>query len=130
MLLGSCLGFISGKKWKDHRQATEEPFTRSAAVLHIPDIRFRAKQPLCELWKEKTISCGDGMLESACDIAYIYPVQNFKHYPFLIIAETIYGKLPADLEQRLVRLIPVRENVFRRVIQGGITRFRISQLQY
>ena len=128
MLLGSCLGFISGKEWKDLRRATEEPFTRSAAVLNIPAIRLRARQLLSELWKEKTTSCGDQPLESACDVAYIHPVHDFKHYPFLTIAETIYGNMPAGLEQRLVGLIPAREHIFKRVIQGGITRFRISHL--
>jgi cytochrome P450 len=47
--------------------------------------------------------------------------------PFWIMADHLYGTLESAQELELERLIPVREALFARCIQGGITRSSWSQ---
>ncbi|EON97862.1 putative cytochrome p450 oxidoreductase protein [Phaeoacremonium minimum UCRPA7] len=47
--------------------------------------------------------------------------------PFWVVCEIFYGRLPTPLLQELSDLAPLRERIFRYVIQGGIMRFSLSQ---
>ena len=119
LLLGSCVGLISGAAWKTLRRATEAPFLRPATISYIPAIQSRAKHQLTSLKTTSAAFSAYGQLD---------PIADLKLFPFLAVAEIIYGPLSSDLEARLLALIPGREAVFHTVIQGGITRFRASQL--
>jgi cytochrome P450 len=46
-----------------------------------------------------------------------------KMLPFWVVAELFYGRLPAFLIRELEELAPLREHVFKYVINGGIPRF-------
>lgn len=56
-------------------------------------------------------------------IAVIDPAQDLKMLPFWIIAEMLYGPLTQDMEQTLAELAPIRENLMKVVLQGGLTRY-------
>jgi hypothetical protein len=57
----------------------------------------------------------------------LHPVRDLKLLPFLIVAKVVYGPLNEDLERDLIDLIPPREDLFKSVIGGGITRFAFSR---
>ena len=57
----------------------------------------------------------------------LHPVADLKFLPYLILAQVIYGPLPAELLDDLVSLKPLRETVFQKVIAGGISRSWISR---
>jgi cytochrome P450 len=47
--------------------------------------------------------------------------------PFFVVARIVYGRLSPGVEEKLRVLAPEREELFRHVIFGGITRFDCSQ---
>lgn len=111
-ILGQCVGLISGRPWESVRTVSEKPFLRSAIPNQISMIqshtrRFFEKLQVEGKLKEKTI----------------HPAEDFKLLPFWIIAEIIYGPLDADMEQRLMKLIPLRLSLFNHVLKGGLSRF-------
>lgn len=57
----------------------------------------------------------------------LHPVHDLKLLPFLFVAKVVYGPLTEDLESELLGLIPPREDLFKSVIFGGITRFSFSR---
>ncbi|PVI00657.1 cytochrome P450 [Periconia macrospinosa] len=129
LLLGSCVGLISGSEWQDLRRATEHSFLRPSAKSLIPRIFANAKAYIStlhsdktkEMMRQSTIKCADNKMN-------LHPVVDLKNYPFLVVAEVLYGTLSNELQQRLVALIPGRIKVFDQVIQGGITRFKASRV--
>lgn len=58
----------------------------------------------------------------------LHPVRDLKLLPFLFVAKVVYGPLSEDLERELIELIPPREDLFKSIIDGGITRFAFSRL--
>ncbi|RYP47058.1 hypothetical protein DL768_006853 [Monosporascus sp. mg162] len=58
----------------------------------------------------------------------LHPVRDLKLLLFLIVAMVVYGPLNEDLERELIDLILPREDLFKSVIGGGITRFAFSRL--
>lgn len=115
-LLGSCLGLISGPAWRQLRASTDEAFTRQAATFSLHRIQDLCKKHVDGL--HSTSSLGQGVLD---------PVEDLRMLPFWILAEHLYGKLEPEMRMELESLIPLRESLFRRVIQGGITRFSCSR---
>ena len=57
----------------------------------------------------------------------LHPVRDLKLLPFLFVAKVIYGSLDKDAQNELLEMVAPRETLFRSVISGGITRFRVAQ---
>lgn len=128
VLLGSCLGLISGSEWQDLRRVSEYTFLRHSTTLHTPNILSNARSYLTSLDQKRTASAIKHEVSGReSKIITLHPVDDLKIYPFLTVAQILYGDLTPSLEQRLLALVPIREQVFRHIIQGGITRFRASQ---
>ncbi|RJE25395.1 Cytochrome P450 [Aspergillus sclerotialis] len=115
-ILGQCVGLISGDKWARVRSVSEKPFVRSAVPSYVSMINARTKRHFRELVDEGKLRDGT-----------IHPAEDMKLLAFWIIAEIIYGPLDADMENRLLALIPLRENLFKYVIAGGLPRFSWSK---
>jgi gliotoxin/aspirochlorine/mycotoxins biosynthesis cytochrome P450 monooxygenase len=64
---------------------------------------------------------------SKLDEGLIHPTKDLRMLPFWIGAEIIYGKLDETLKSSLESIISLRESIFWRMIQGGLTRFSVSQ---
>lgn len=111
-LLGRCVGLVSGETWRSIREVTEVPFVHRKIPDHISAIKEHTERHFTELWKQKHLSQGQ-----------LHPAQDFKMLPFWIVAEVFYGKLTPELTEELKSLIPLREELFNYVIQGGLSRF-------
>lgn len=118
-LLGSCLGLISGADWRQVRAATDEAFTRRAAVARIDRMVAMTRAHFADL-----LGGGPPGRQSQ---ERLDPVADQRHLPFWMLADHLYGDLTPALRSQLAALIPLREALFRRVIQGGTTRFAWSR---
>ncbi|KAI1468200.1 putative cytochrome P450 oxidoreductase GliC-like protein [Daldinia caldariorum] len=117
-LLGSCLGLISGSSWSAVKAGVEAPFLHRSASKYVADVQDFTKKYM------NTLSAKSGLLR---EHGKLHPVRDLKLLPFLFVARVVYGPLDAGLERELRDLIPDREDLFKSVISGGITRFRIAQ---
>lgn len=115
-VLGHCIGLISGQEWKTARIAFEQPFLRSAAVDYVPMIQKHVSQYFEELHRTGPLERG-----------LLGPADDLKLLPFWIVAEVFYGELDADMISELRDLAHTREELFKHVIHGGISRFSISK---
>lgn len=115
-ILGSCVGLISGSRWRTLRTVTETPFLHSNIASYIPQIERRTEKHFGSLQLESRLSRG-----------FIHPVDDLKLLPFWIIADILYGELSMDMEAQLKALIPIRESLFGKMITGMVSRFRVSQ---
>ncbi|KAI0423552.1 putative cytochrome P450 oxidoreductase GliC-like protein [Xylaria sp. FL1042] len=120
-LLGSCLGLISGQPWSAVKSSVEVPFSRRSTESCIHDVQHFTREYMRRLSYENDTFGKEGKLQ---------PVHDLKLLPFLFIAKVVYGPLSQKLERELMDLVPPREGVFRAVINGGLTRFAISQFLY
>lgn len=116
-ILGSCVGLISGSQWRSVRSVTEKAFTRAASAKYFSLIQDRTRRHLLELQSNPTFR--SGLLD---------PAGHLKILPFLVVAEIIYGPLTPEMETQLLNLAPLREDLFKHVIAGGLARFGISKL--
>lgn len=110
-LLGICLGLVSGREWRSLRKATEAPFTRSTATTYVEDITQHARNHVASL------------CESKPEKWQLRPYADIRVYPFLALADTLYGTLTPDLKARLLEIIPGRDSVFAHMMYGGVTRY-------
>ncbi|KAI1208208.1 putative cytochrome P450 oxidoreductase GliC-like protein [Annulohypoxylon truncatum] len=117
-LLGSCLGLISGSPWNAVKSGVEAPFLHRSASTYVTDIQDFTKAYMRALNAES---------EPLRDHGKLHPVHDLKLLPFLFVARIIYGSLSAELEKELRELIPLREELFKSVVGGGITRFSIAR---
>jgi cytochrome P450 len=120
-LLGSCVGLISGHEWKALRKTAEHTFLRPSVKLHVPLVLTHARTHMAEWMRQHET-------KDNSEVLLLHPVVDLKRYPFLMVAEVVYGKLSIDLRQKLLDIIPNRLEVFNHVIQGGVTRFKMSEL--
>ncbi|KAI1643799.1 putative cytochrome P450 oxidoreductase GliC-like protein [Daldinia loculata] len=117
-LLGSCLGLISGSSWIAVKTGVETPFLHRSTSAYVADVQDFTKSYMRTLGAENKTLREQGKL---------HPVRDLKLLPFLFVARVVYGPLDAMLERELRDLIPNREDLFKNVISGGITRFPISR---
>ncbi|OTB11239.1 hypothetical protein K445DRAFT_322235 [Daldinia sp. EC12] len=117
-LLGSCLGLISGSSWNAVKTGVEAPFLHRSTSAYVADVQDFTKKYMRTLSAEGSLLGEHGKL---------HPVRDLKLLPFLFVARVVYGPLDAMLERELRDLIPDREELFKSVISGGITRFSIAQ---
>ncbi|CAI6288229.1 unnamed protein product [Periconia digitata] len=128
LLLGSCVGLISGSEWQNVRRATEQHFLRPSAKALIPRVLANAKTYISTMYSDRTNEKWEKSTDERPGREWnLHPVVDLKNYPFLVVAEVLYGPLSDDLQRRLIALIPGRVKVFNQVIQGGISRFQASR---
>lgn len=116
-LLGSCLGLISGAEWRQVRAATGDSFTYHGSAASLSRITGITREHLMDLGVHGRLAKGK-----------LDPVKDLRMLSFWIVADKLYGDLTPGLRSELQSLIPLRENLFKRVIQGGVTRFSWSGL--
>lgn len=110
-LLGDCLGLISGSRWGNLHTVISKSFTNSKATSCVPQIMDAVSAHFDHLEKSGRL-----------DRNRIDPVKDLRILPFWIIAEIMYGKLSNIQREQLKTIIPTREALFSRMVQGGITR--------
>ncbi|KAJ4362942.1 hypothetical protein N0V83_010059 [Neocucurbitaria cava] len=110
-LLGVCLGLISGQEWRLLRKATEAPFTRTATTSYVDGVLNHANQHIPSLCASKP------------EKWHLRPQADLRVYPFLALADILYGTLSPNLKARLLTIIPGRDSVFAHMMMGGVTRY-------
>jgi cytochrome P450 len=115
-LLGSCLGLINGLEWRNVRAVTVAPFTHKASREYVPLISKAIEDHFQTLENTQTLKNG-----------FIHPVDDLRDLPFWVVADVLYGRLHIAQQQELRALMPIRDLLFKRMIQGGATRFSWSQ---
>ena len=115
-LLGECVGLISRDDWKRVRAVFEPAFTHEAAKTYVPLITARTELFFQGLESSPRILNGT-----------IDPAQDLRMLPFWVVAEILYGTLTQDMETELESIAPLREEIFKCIIEGGITRYSWSQ---
>lgn len=118
-LLGSCLGLINGHAWSAVKTVVEPPFLHRSMGAYGAEVQDFTRAYLRRLGEKKDFMHQGGNL---------HPVHDIKLLPFLFVARVIYGSMSDDLEGELRDLIPPREDLFKSVIGGGITKYAWSQL--
>ncbi|KIX09583.1 uncharacterized protein Z518_00663 [Rhinocladiella mackenziei CBS 650.93] len=115
-VLGECVGLVSNKKWRCLRAATEAPFTHSAVTAYVDRVRRRIEEYMTSLETHGQLRCG-----------ILDPAGDMKMLPFLVVAEIIYGGISSEMEEELRGLAPLREELFRYIIKGGLPRYSWSR---
>ncbi|GAW14655.1 hypothetical protein ANO14919_040580 [Xylariales sp. No.14919] len=115
-LLGSCVGLISGKQWKTVRSGIKGSFERQSVGNYFPLVQRHIARHLKEI-------LGDGFPRKAL----LDPAEELKMLPFWIVAEILYGELDQDMVADLKDIVPLRERLFKQIINGGLTRFSLSR---
>lgn len=57
----------------------------------------------------------------------IHPSKDLQFFPFFAVAQHLFGALSPHQKEQLADLAPLREELFRHVIRGGINRFAFAQ---
>ncbi|KAI0107204.1 putative cytochrome P450 monooxygenase [Nemania sp. FL0031] len=115
-ILGRCVGLISGREWKTVRQGVEAPFLRKNAAKYVPLVEKHIRDHFDHLWIESEFQ--QGLLD---------PAEDLRWLPFWVVAEIFYGELSPEMRSELRELAPLREELFKDVIRGGISRFSFSR---
>jgi gliotoxin/aspirochlorine/mycotoxins biosynthesis cytochrome P450 monooxygenase len=115
-LLGKCVGLISGADWRNLHTVTAVPFSHRSSMTYVSDILRSVEAQFQEIAEKETLKKG-----------VINPVADLRFIPFWIVADILYGNLDEEQRQTLIDLIPLREALFKRVMQGGATRSAWSQ---
>ena len=115
-LLGQCMGLISGTEWQNVRNAAAVPFSHKSTARYIEQIVQATEEHFLELYQK-------GRLRQNL----INPVDDLRLLPFWVIARILYGELTEELKKDLQEIIEMRESLFKRMVQGGVTRFSWSQ---
>lgn len=55
------------------------------------------------------------------------PVADMKMFPFLCIAQLVYGELSESQSQELTALAKLREDLWKHVMAGGLSRYNWSK---
>lgn len=117
-LLGSCLGLISNEPWRAVKSSVEGPFLHQATGRYVEDLQEFVENYFQDLRTKSTAFRDEGKL---------HPVHDLKCLPFLFVARVVYGRLTPNLEKELTELLQPREDLFKSVIGGGVTRFSLSR---
>lgn len=112
-VLGDCVGLLSLQEWRDLRKFVESPFSRPSALLYASDICQQAAEFVKDL--------------DVTNEADIDPARDLQYFPFMVVAKILFGPLTQQQRDELLNLAPLREELFREVIRGGINRLWISQ---
>lgn len=111
-LLGQCVGLLSGSDWQTLRRVSEVPFLHRTTENYIPQIQHHVETHFANLEQQENLRSG-----------LLHPAEDLKMLPFWVVAEVFYGELSPDLKEQLRSIIPLREDLFKSVIRGGLSRF-------
>ncbi|KAI1145458.1 putative cytochrome P450 monooxygenase [Nemania diffusa] len=114
-LLGSCVGLISGKQWKTVRSGIKG-FERQSMGNYVPLVQKHIARHFKEI-------LGDSLLRKGL----LKPAEGLKMLPFWIVAEILYGELDEHMVADLNEMVPLREGLFKQIINGGFQRFSLSR---
>nr|AFK23387.1 cytochrome P450 monooxygenase [Cordyceps militaris] len=121
LLLGDCLGLISGQKWSELRHLMDPFFSHKVSATRTSSVIAAAAQHLqIELPRLAP------QQETNGDCVTVNAVEGFSSFPFFFVAEVIYGKLEQNLKDEMWGLAEEHTQLFRYIVQGGIHRYRIS----
>ena len=128
-LLGQCVGLVSGSRWRKLKSVTETPFLRTAVIQYTSLIKDTTTEYLDTLEFDSGSSRKGGLtrMESKLAKGIFHPVSDLKFLPYLTLVRIIYGPLPTELLDELAALRPIREEIFKKAIAGGVSRFWISR---
>lgn len=115
-MLGKCLGLVSGSEWRDIHNQIAPFFTYRKSVSYISTFRELTEDHFMKLHQDKTFRLGK-----------LNPVQHLRFLPFWAIACILYGDMKTEQQEELADLVSVRERLFHRMIQGGLTRYTLTQ---
>lgn len=113
-LLGQCLGLISHTPYKTLRAVLDPYFNATASMEHAEMIQCAVRTHFEDMHNQATSNLQSGQID---------PVADLTMLPFWIVARLLYGELDQEARVELESLIPLRENLFMSMIQGGISRF-------
>jgi hypothetical protein len=120
-VLGVCVGLLSGSDWKRVRQQVEDGFARPAAARYTADLVTLAREYL-----QTTLSASSEQSLETKGIIQVEPAKTLQFYPFLSVAQILFGRLSPMQRSQLTTLAPLREELFKEVIRGGINRLSIA----
>ncbi|KAF7621835.1 cytochrome P450 oxidoreductase GliC [Aspergillus flavus] len=115
-LLGQCVGLVSRERWRTLRAVTEIPFQHDKMPSYLELIQRHTRHHF-----DRLLASGDLRQER------IHPAQDLKMLPFWVVAEIFYGECDAEMKTELQQLCVLREDLFKRMIQGGIVRWQWSK---
>ncbi|KAL4969532.1 cytochrome P450 monooxygenase gliC [Aspergillus stella-maris] len=122
-VLGVCVGLLSGKDWKRVRAHVEEHFSHPSATTYTADFVALARGYL-----RTTFLAGAEQSSSVKGGVIVEPAKALQFFPFFGVAQTLFGPLSPEQKRQLEGLAPVREELFKEVIRGGINRLSIAPL--
>ena len=117
-LLGDCLGLINHGPWRAVREATEHAFLASTSSSYNSLIQERTQEYFTKIQSQPGGNFVRGLID---------PVNDIKLLPFRIVAEIVYGRLEPNARDTLESLVPLRERLWKRMLEGGVTRYRWSK---
>ncbi|GFF54272.1 cytochrome P450 CYP12A2 [Aspergillus udagawae] len=120
-VLGVCVGLLSGSDWKRVRQQVEDGFARPAATRYTADLVTLAREYL-----QTTLAASSDQSLETKGIIQVEPAKTLQFYPFLSVAQILFGRLSPMQRSQLTTLAPLREELFKEVIRGGINRLSIA----
>jgi cytochrome P450 len=120
-VLGVCVGLLSGSDWKRVRQQVEDGFSRPTAARYTADLVTLAREYL----QSTLLASSERSLETK-GIIPVEPAKTLQFYPFLAVAQILFGRLSPMQRTQLTTLAPLREELFKEVIRGGINRLSIA----
>ncbi|CEJ82321.1 hypothetical protein VHEMI02392 [[Torrubiella] hemipterigena] len=119
-LLGSCLGLVSQERWQRVRTHWSHLFTPTLAQSYTPVAINHAREYVDRLLQSQP--------NNVDTVIQFDVVDGLKLYPFITVAEILFGLLSEKQEKTLIGLVPEREELFRLGIKGGINRTRLAPL--
>ncbi|KAL4863831.1 hypothetical protein BDV12DRAFT_201697 [Aspergillus spectabilis] len=120
-VLGVCVGLLSGSDWKRVRFHVEGHFSHPAATGYTADFIALARGYL----RTTFLAGAEQGLKNKPGII-IEPAKALQFYPFFGVAQTLFGPLSPEQKDQLVSLAPLREELFKEVIRGGVNRLSIA----
>ncbi|ETS77616.1 hypothetical protein PFICI_09678 [Pestalotiopsis fici W106-1] len=110
------MGLVNGPEWRQTRLCIAEAFAQRSIAGAIGRVTEITREYMAEL--EANGRLAQQMLN---------PGRDLRLLPFWIMADYLYGRLSPEQHSQLEALVPLRDSLFQRVIQGGATRFSWSQ---
>ncbi|KAJ4357171.1 uncharacterized protein N0V89_001746 [Didymosphaeria variabile] len=115
-LLGKCLGLISGESYQKVKAGTAAHFTQKISTSYLARIQTITDEYFVKLSQEPRLKRH-----------LIDPVEDLKFLPFWILVDILYGELTPQLRSQIKGLAVQREELWARMIEGGVSRFSFAR---
>lgn len=117
--MGDGVGFLSQEEWKKVHEVVATPFAQKP-ITYVSLVERRVRSSFETLQKRYEVSENKGQLN-------LRPASDLQMLPFLIISDILYGNLPANLEESLMRAVKLRTKIWESSFKGGLSLFRWGQ---